>query len=1247
MAFVYAGQPCEDPAALADECAAKGLPLDWVGKPNAFVSPLGRGPGYGWLLMTLGRMLSTGLKTDGDLAVLDDAGNERTLTRITLVRGRCLTPGSGTDTSARYLCYVEDRRRFLKLVPVNKAYNLSNENGTGYLSDTTDGDAPWTWQGIVDDLWDTLGLGASAPALPYTFTGPPENLAFWGRGEWGEGAWDALHTILDWLGCTTQLDHEADAFSVVRLGDPAAAAESRDLTARLSALGLRTWDAAWFEPDRAKLVEKLRVVFPRRPQKFAATGESPVYTVDATLPATDGVEPGTYVEVSDGLAAVGTGTPTNLSALTTRADERATGWRLKRLGYEARLTTVYRDFQDGGTLLGPTVGTILYDDRGGPMRTELDSRPDGAMERFRPFDTPPTFKDVAVEARLARLTGSGDGPDGETAWAGKAQKEDGTGTVVDGDDLGPEANRNVIYMTKAADGSEGNPEVDDIVLAVPDPARDGVYIASPKPATSLNDCAKLAHVDPEDTECLTFSTGAGTGGCQEVEPQSTTATGDKDSGSWTADDLIVLPTGNWRLKYDKPTCDTPDGKLTATREDAGPGSGSSGSVTVECGVFGGCRGGSYVFTLGGKVVCGKGGGGQPAFYMVCLGDFTDDLSAYNAGMKKLEKSGTDHWATTGVTAVSADLTKAGDTYTLTVHGPAGDVVYSGAAPDDYADAVDLTLQSSPAATAPDTLTLITPGVEPCDPGTLEILVACCGGTITTPCGSLPSPLCLTVLEWDAVVAKNPWTGDPSTTFPGPAYATFADLFPDVFFAGRRVELKHIHNNAGNDVWAGSFYVMTQTIGVVGDSADGWPLTWPFETTPYMQFYLWCDDAESDSWRLMVVWSNLQPGGLGGFVIACASFDPVAMQVSYADPVTHKKFRAVISAGSCGADQPCAKPDPFGSFFSSQGTNYDVACGGLITAGSTAGVSIKVGSADPTTTTATWSGSGTGTQIVVDGVDGGSLRVFWRHVGVPGVPDYWSYEYTPPDGRGTIFMDPFVAMYSCQPPVFVVSLITNDDPVTTTTVVIQTRCADVVPPGPPPPPPPPANWDCVDGVCVGRADTSGAYPTLSACVAGGCSSSPPPPPPPPPSKWRCTTNAGFGNRICVQDPDGAYDTLADCEAAGCGPPSGCAACDLIGQSATVHVPDGPNAGDWTGTWAAAPGTPDTPLLVVTVVPTGKQFAVNCSFNGPSDPSPTASANYDGGGPINGTVDSSGPPAVFSFPGNLFSGLGATGPVTVTT
>jgi len=381
MATLFGGIPCIDPAQLRESCVSRSIPTDsWWGKANSFAWGLGEKPGEGHILLRLADLDTIDLTTDHALEFANDAGANTdpvTLARITLIDAECVTPGAEGDEQAVFVCKLNDRRFHLARIPVDKAYNLSSADGESYLTQTKNGGSAWTWAQVVQDLWTALGLG-TAPSLPFTPHGTPENLTYYGGF-----AWRAINDVMNRIGCGIKYDPTADSFAFVRLGEVDAASDAA--VASLKRNLKRVWDGYPVNPERGRRPEKVRVRFPRRP--LPTDGSSPWYTVDVTLPAAAGVVSGTYAQIDDDLTALGaTGTPSNSATLATRASERATDWARKQQGYDDRYLVVYRDFQPAAkTILGSRVGAVGFDDRGRVMRTAARAMPDGAMESFHPF----------------------------------------------------------------------------------------------------------------------------------------------------------------------------------------------------------------------------------------------------------------------------------------------------------------------------------------------------------------------------------------------------------------------------------------------------------------------------------------------------------------------------------------------------------------------------------------------------------------------------------------------------------------------------------------------------------------------------------------------------------------------------------------------------------------------------------------------------------------------------------------------
>lgn len=121
----------------------------------------------------------------------------------------------------------------------------------------------------------------------------------------------------------------------------------------------------------------------------------------------------------------------------------------------------------------------------------------------------------ANKSYYVKLTGFGAGIDGGTAWGGIIQHEDGGGVVNNGYiGADPSTQTFCMYRTLAEDGSAGNPEVGDVVVALPDPSMPGVWLFQPKRGTGPDECGACGWIsDLKVTSCLYVYMKGGFGRC--------------------------------------------------------------------------------------------------------------------------------------------------------------------------------------------------------------------------------------------------------------------------------------------------------------------------------------------------------------------------------------------------------------------------------------------------------------------------------------------------------------------------------------------------------------------------------------------------------------------------------------------------------------------------------------------------------------------------------------------------------------
>lgn len=404
MSVLFGSQAALDPEALRRACEQVGAdPSPFWGRANAFTLRAGYEPSSGHIILSKSALDALDLTRSHTLTFVGADTARVSFAPVTLLDHRSVLSGAEADGAQALVCALADRRHFLKRVPFDagfKGYNVEAAAGGSRLSGTLNGGAAWTWQEVVDDLATLLGEDAAEFVLPFTPDGTPENLVFDINDV--PGPWAALCHVLDRLGCAAVLDPTTDTFSVVRQGEGMSAA-LQAVTGAGEYAGA-VWDEYPAEPARAWRPEKVRVLFPRRPQP--TTGAAPYHAEDVTLAATAGVEAGTFAVLADDLTADGaTGAPTNAAALATRAAERAADWLRVRGTYGRPVARAWRDFQGAAVgLVGVWADRVTYDDRGGEMRTWATQESGADMEAFRPLGKWPVWWPLSTTGGSGSIT---------------------------------------------------------------------------------------------------------------------------------------------------------------------------------------------------------------------------------------------------------------------------------------------------------------------------------------------------------------------------------------------------------------------------------------------------------------------------------------------------------------------------------------------------------------------------------------------------------------------------------------------------------------------------------------------------------------------------------------------------------------------------------------------------------------------------------------------------------------------------
>lgn len=408
-------------------------PTLFVDRANSVHLMRGSKPGNAWMLM---------LKRDLDLLSRDvlhtitwyasDSAVPTEFKNWVIVDTVAIDVSHTGDTTAAFLVYFEDLRRLFKRSSAAVQYNVRMPAPTTttttedrYYTDTLNAGSLYTWQNIVDDLWDILFeempasvVKPTAPALPYTPESTPENLRFI-----GVSGWDAFCSVLEAVNCTYVYDPVHNVHSIVRLGR-----EQTELTDAITKYASRlTFHVAGDDgyDQLAKMPRVVRVFFRKRItyagiERDTADANnwelSQWYTKDYSTGATNGFGVLPVWGDIDALYDDQTG-PTNSTELTDRANEIGADVASRILYDDKKVANFYAgiisDVIPGSQLERVTIRN--YGDNRGTLTEWIagasvaDSMGDVLDGMLRPVDTTHTTRpNYPQYAQSVKITGAWD-----------------------------------------------------------------------------------------------------------------------------------------------------------------------------------------------------------------------------------------------------------------------------------------------------------------------------------------------------------------------------------------------------------------------------------------------------------------------------------------------------------------------------------------------------------------------------------------------------------------------------------------------------------------------------------------------------------------------------------------------------------------------------------------------------------------------------------------------------------------------
>ena len=191
-----------------------------LNRANSYYSMAGRWPDVGWLLLDRGSYVKLNQYANNlQLNIQDFVNPPITISNISIVQARCVTRGIASDPNSIYLVQITNNEGVIYnpwfQVPTNSQYNVRAPAYDGsYYSNTINGGTPWTWDGMVGNLWGQSSLLGTYPHLPITPTGTPENFIFT-----GSPLWEAINHIMDYLGLTISGNYPSYVINVAGATD--------------------------------------------------------------------------------------------------------------------------------------------------------------------------------------------------------------------------------------------------------------------------------------------------------------------------------------------------------------------------------------------------------------------------------------------------------------------------------------------------------------------------------------------------------------------------------------------------------------------------------------------------------------------------------------------------------------------------------------------------------------------------------------------------------------------------------------------------------------------------------------------------------------------------------------------------------------------------------------------------------------------------------------------------------------------
>lgn len=176
-------------------------------RANSLYCPSGRWPVRGWILLP--RRDYNKINKYSTNLQLHIGEDNLILNNLSIVQAQCVTYGQASDPDAVYLIELTDPRgivynRWFQF-PIMEQYNCrAPAYPQLFYRDSLNDNTPWTWETMLEHMWETMPPLGGWPGLPENPVGTPEG--FWFQGV---SAWPAFNDIIEHLGMTVTVDLNA------------------------------------------------------------------------------------------------------------------------------------------------------------------------------------------------------------------------------------------------------------------------------------------------------------------------------------------------------------------------------------------------------------------------------------------------------------------------------------------------------------------------------------------------------------------------------------------------------------------------------------------------------------------------------------------------------------------------------------------------------------------------------------------------------------------------------------------------------------------------------------------------------------------------------------------------------------------------------------------------------------------------------------------------------------------------------